>query len=284
MTEHPDWQDWQWDETLFAGTAPFYSRGRMPYAPGLADAFAAALRLDGRGRLLDAGCGPGTIALLLASGFETVVGLDPDEGMLSEAALNAAKQGVTNARWVRLRAEKLPAGLGRFRAITFAASFHWMDRPRVAALVRQMLEPGGAAVQIDAPGYRPAEHGGEPELPYPPPPLLRIDALRVRYLGSDRRAGRGVRNTSPDGEDAVFQGAGFAPAETAVVPDGRVLVRSIEDVVANVLSTSSTAPALFGEQLPAFEADLRALLAEDSVDGKFAVRLPDNILRIWRVG
>ena len=26
----------------------------------------------------------------------------------------------------------LSAGLGSFRAVTFAASFHWMDRPRVA--------------------------------------------------------------------------------------------------------------------------------------------------------
>ena len=29
----PD-DNWQWDETLFAGTAPYYTRGRLPYAAG----------------------------------------------------------------------------------------------------------------------------------------------------------------------------------------------------------------------------------------------------------
>lgn len=36
--------------------------------------------------------------------------------------------------------------LGRFRAVTFAQSFHWLNRPRVARLVRDVLEPGGACV------------------------------------------------------------------------------------------------------------------------------------------
>src|SRR5262249_51938892 len=44
---------WQWDETLFAGAAQYYERGRVPYAVDLPDAFARALQLDGRGRLLD---------------------------------------------------------------------------------------------------------------------------------------------------------------------------------------------------------------------------------------
>jgi hypothetical protein len=29
-----------------------------------------------------------------------------------------------------------------------------MDRPRLAATVAAMLDPGGAVVQVDAPGYR----------------------------------------------------------------------------------------------------------------------------------
>jgi SAM-dependent methyltransferase len=283
LTDRPDWQDWQWDETLFAGAAPHYARGRLPYAPGLAETLAGALELDGRGRLLDCGCGPGTIALLLASRFEAVVGLDPDRGMITEAGSAARRLGIRNASWVRMRAEDLPGNLGRFRAVTFAASFHWMDRPKVARIVRDMLDPGGAAVQIDAPAYRPEELAADgPSLPYPLPPEQRIDELRIRYLGPDRRAGQGIRNTSPSGEDEVFQAAGFAPAETFTVPDGRVLARTADDVVANVFSTSATAPGLFGERFPEFEHDLRAVLADVSPSGKFAVRLPDNRLRVWR--
>ncbi len=285
MAESGGWEQWQWDPSLFAGAARYYEEGRLPYAPGLADALREHLGLDGRGRLLDVGCGPGTVARRLAPLFEAVVGLDPDPGMLAEAARLGAAEGMTKAIWVRERAESLPAGLGRFRLVTFAASFHWMDRPRVARAVRAMLTPGGAVVQVDAPGYRSDDlhaatgHGG---LRYPPPPDAAMDELARCYLGPDRRAGQGIRNTSPSGEDDVFQAAGFLPARTVIVPDGRELDLSIDRIVAGRFSLSVTAPHLFGDQAAQFERDLRALLAGASPSGRFSVRLPDNILRIWQ--
>ncbi len=280
------WESWSWDESLFAGAARYYEQGRLPYAPGLADAFARSLALDGQGRLLDAGCGPGTVALRLAPLFEAVVGLDPDRDMLAWAARAAAGRGIGNVTWVCERAEALPAGLGSFRAVTFAASCHWMDRPRVASAVAAMLDPGGAVVQVDAPGYRPGELSAETRrgsLPFPPPPDDALDQLRRRYLGSDRRAGRGIRNTSPGGEDEVFQQAGFLPAETVTVPDRRAVERTIDDVVASVFSASSTAPHLFGDRRADYERDVREILAQASPSGRFSLRLPDNILRIWRL-
>jgi SAM-dependent methyltransferase len=280
------WETWSWDETLFAGTAGYYEQGRVPYAPGLADAFARALQLNGRGRLLDLGCGPGTVALRLARLFGAVVGLDPDAEMLAHAARAAAARGIGNASWVRRRAEELPAGLGRFRVVTLANSFHWTDRPRVAAAVAAMLDSGGAAVQVDAPGYRADETGaetGSSPLPFGPPPEQALDQLRRQYLGDHRRAGQGIRNTSPSGEDEVFRQAGFRPAQTVTVPDGRILERTADDLVAWVFSTSSTAPHLFGDRRDAYERDVRDILARASPSGRFSVRLPDNLLRIWRL-
>lgn len=273
-----EWFEWEWDETLFAGAAEFYDRGRLPNAPGLADAFQKALGLDGRGRLLDVGCGPGTVTLPLAGHFQEVVGLDADEGMIQEAGRLAAERGVVNASWVRGRAEQLPAGLGDFRLVTFAASFHWMDRPLVAATVRGMLEPGGVVVHVDNRHQDSiARDDG-----LPAPPVAAIDELRRRYLGEDRRAGQGIRNSSPGDEAAVFREAGFVGPEIVVVPDGRTTVRSVDDLVAQTFSLSSTAPHLFDDRLSEFEADLRRLLAEASPGGSFAVRLPDNELKIWR--
>jgi ubiquinone/menaquinone biosynthesis C-methylase UbiE len=280
------WQNWSWDESLFAGAAEYYEQGRLPYAPGLADVIARSLALDGQGRLLDVGCGPGTVALRLAPLFEAVVGLDPDPHMLAHASRAAARLGIRKASWVCQRAEALPAGLGSFRTVSFAASFHWMDRPRVASTVATMLDPGGAVMQVDRPGYRPEELAAETRqgsLPFPPPPDEALDQLRRDYLGTDRRAGQGIRNTSPDGEDQVFRQAGFLPAESVTVPDQRAVVRTADDVVALVFSTSSTAPHLFGDRRGDYERNVRQILAHVSPSGRFSVRLPDNIVRIWRL-
>ena len=54
------------------------------------------------------------------------------------------------------------------------------------------------------------------------------------------------------------------------------------EVVAEKLSSSGSAPHLFGERLPEFEAKLRALLLRESPEGRFCVQLSDNHLNIWR--
>lgn len=58
---------WEWDSSLYAGSAEHYERGRLPYPSQLAPVLADAMSLDGRGRLLDVGCGPGIVALRLAT-------------------------------------------------------------------------------------------------------------------------------------------------------------------------------------------------------------------------
>lgn len=270
---------WHWDETLFAGAAPYYARGRLPYAPGLAAAFADSLGLDGSGDLLDVGCGPGSVTLPVAHLFTRVIGLDPDAGMLAEARRLALERGVRNAAWVKARAEELPPGLGPFRVVTFAASFHWMERELVAAAVRQVLQPGGVLVHVD---NHHQDGTAAPDGPHPPPPEGAISELRSRYLGPKRRAGQSVRESSPGDEDAVFAAAGFVGPERVGVADGRVLARSVDDLVAATFSNSASAPHLFGESLARFEADLRELLARSSPSGLFSVRLPENELKIWR--
>ncbi|WP_042382118.1 class I SAM-dependent methyltransferase [Streptacidiphilus melanogenes] len=273
--------DWQWDETLFAGAAPYYRRGRLPYAPGLTRALGDVLALDGRGRLLDVGCGPGTLALDLAHLFADVVGVDPDPGMLSEAERLAREAGVSaRTRWIRARAEELPAGLGIFDVVTFGQSFHWMDQERVAAHVLDLLRPGGAFVHV-ADLKRENRSGGG--LPYPPVPHAAVDALVRRYLGPVRRAGRGtLPHGTPGGEAEVIGRVGFAGPQRLVVAGGQVLERSSDDVVAQVFSLSSSAPHLFGPRRAAFEADLRVLLAQASPNGRFSARQPGTEVRVWR--
>jgi len=273
---------WQWDSSLFKGASAYYERGRLPYAPGFVETLATVLGLDGTGRFLDVGCGPGIVTLALAPHFAEVIGVDPDVDMLAEAARQAELRGVANASWVTARAEDLPAGLGEFRAVMFAQSFHWTDRDLVAATVLAMLEPGGAFVHMNKPHNPPADQK-LPPLPLPSPPYPQILQLERRYLGPVRRAGQGtLPNGTPGREDLVLARAGFESFERHIVLAGQVVERTVDDIVAQVFSLSGSAPHLFEDRLADFERDLRALLQSAASDDRFTEHLPATEIMTWR--
>jgi SAM-dependent methyltransferase len=269
---------WEWDPSLYSGSAAYYARGRVAYPPAIADVLSAELGLDGSGRLLDIGCGPGSLTLLLAGLFEEAVGLDADPGMIDEAGRLASRAGVRNARWLQMRAEDLPAGLGTFRLISFAQSFHWMDRPRVAAAAHDMLEAGGACAHVHA-----MTHQGvatDVALPHPVPPHSEITELVHRYLGSVRRAGRGyLPYGTPGGEAEIYRAAGFTGPTRVELP-GRAVTRTTEDIVAAVFSLSGSTPHLFGDRRAAFETDLRQIL--HSAGPTFSEYMQEIAVDIWR--
>ncbi|MEU5263861.1 class I SAM-dependent methyltransferase [Amycolatopsis sp. NPDC021455] len=262
---------WEWDPSLYSGSAEYYARGRAAYPPGLATAFAAELGLDGSGRLLDVGCGPGSLTLPLAGFFEEAVGLDADADMLGEASRRAA--GIPNCRWVHRRAEELPAGLGRFRLITFAQSFHWFDQARVATAVRGMVAPGGFCAHVHATTHE----GVDGSVPHD-----EIAELVREYLGPVRRAGRSsAPRWTPGAETASYRAAGFRGPRRFEVP-GWVIGRTADEVVAAVFSLSSSTPSQFGDRRAEFESDLRRLLHRASPDGTFTERLREIAVDLWR--
>ena len=165
---------------------------------------------------------------------------------------------------------------------TFAQSFHWMARERVAEAVRGMLEPDGAWVHVNATTHQGV--GGDESLPAPRPPRDEIDELVRAYLGPERRAGRGSLpgGTPPSGEEDVMRAAGFRGPTRVEAGGGRVFERSEDDVVASVFSLTGAAPHLFGERLAEFEADMRELLRRTSPEGRFAERQREIELVVWR--
>jgi SAM-dependent methyltransferase len=261
----------RWHRKLYKGSAAYYAQGRLPYPPEVAEVLRDELLLNGSGRLLDVGSGPGSLTLLLAAHFQEVVGVDPDPGMIAEAASQAAARGIRNTRWATMRAEELPGDLGTFTVATFAQSFHWMDRPRVAAAVHAMLEPRGSWVHVGATTHQGLEDAAG--LPFPSPPRDEIAELVFSYLGHTRREGL-------SGEDEVLAAAGFSRPRRVVVP-GHVHERSEDEVVASVFSLSWAAPHLFSRRITEFESDLRVLLRRVSPDGRFAEQAREVELVIW---
>ena len=283
---------WQWDPSLYAGSAAYYVQGRVAYGQELVDALVAELALDGSGWLLDVGCGPGSLTLLLAPWFERAVGLDADAEMLAEGARQAAAAGISHVDWLNLRAEELPTDLGPFRVVSLAQSFHWMDRPLVARRLHGVLASDGALVHVHARTHEGID--GDLPLPHPRPPRREIDSLVKRFLGPGRRAGQGTLPEDPVNEPATVPGvvkgryeteiylaAGFHGPTRIEVP-GAVVDRSADEVVASVFSLSSAAPHLFGDRVADFEAELRALLAEVSPDGRFSEQMREIAVDVWR--
>jgi len=272
--------DSPWDETLYQGSAAFYTQGRLPYPLGLADALQSALDLRGEGRLLDVGCGPGSLTLLIAPLLQEAIGIDPDADMLAEANREAEARNVINVSWRRMRAEDLPDDLGTFRVVTFAQSFHWMDQPRVARAVIRMLEPDGVWVHVSATTHRGID--SDERLPLPSPPRQEIKQLVERYLGDVRRAGRRtLPGGTPSNEEEVMAEAEYTCPLRLAVPRGEVFERTADEIVASVYSLSWAAPHLFADRQDDFERELRHLLGATSPCGRFSERARDIELALW---
>lgn len=259
----------RYDPTIYDGAAVHYRYGRPAYSPGLEALLTKELGLDGSGRLLDAGCGPGILTVRLARLFGEAVGLDPDPEMIAEGRRAAEDRGIANITWVQAMAEDLPgAAPGPYRVVTFGSSFWWTDEVRVAEAVHDMLAPGGALVLI----MHKAGAGAVPPSPGPPPiPHAEIEALVEKYLGSARRAGRGAAppvRTRSDGEDAIAR-TRFGVPRVIFAPGVPDLVRDTESVLSGYFSFSWSAPHLFGDRAGAFATEVRELLRARSPEGVF---------------
>ena len=97
-------------------------------------------------RLLDCGCGPGTISIglgeIVAPG--ELVGIDTSDRFLDAARERAQDRGLTNARFEHADIHSLPFDAGSFDAAIVSRVLEHLPNP-VAAMreVRRVLKPGG---------------------------------------------------------------------------------------------------------------------------------------------
>jgi SAM-dependent methyltransferase len=144
-------------------------------------------------RLLDCGCGPGSITLglaRLAAPGETV-GIDMAENQLEEARLQAARQGVDNVRFENASVYELPFADKSFDAVFSHAVLEHLAEPKKAlAEMHRVLRPGGVF------GIRDADRAGEIFWPADPA-LLRFHELWDRWAqhnGGNPFFGRQLRS------------------------------------------------------------------------------------------
>ena len=195
------------DASPFAGTAPYYDRFRAPYAPAALDCVIEAYGLGAGSRVLDLGCGPGTIAIPLSRRIAEVVAVDPDAGMIAEGRRLAAESGRTNIQWLNASAEEVSPEAGPFQAVTIGQAFHWLDRDAVLAKLGVLIADGGGLALIN-PGKRRPQESWEPA----------AEAVIARFLGHRTRHPKS-NPREPTNEPALLRSEHLLSAQLSRVPE-----------------------------------------------------------------
>ena len=236
----------------FRSAATHYLRGRPSYAPGLIADVAALCGLDGTGRLLDLGCGPGQLAIALRPHFAEALGMDPEPEMLDVARRSTAEAGIA-VSFRQGSSYDLGPALGPLRMVAVGRAFHWMDRPATARQVAAMLQPGGALVLF--------------RTDHPPVP---DNAWRTEF--------NAVLDAARGGKQRPWRQPGWAPAEAVLLDSplprlhrvGVIERRDVPsaDLIDRALSMSSTTRQRLGEAgITALCAKAAALVADIAREG-----------------
>lgn len=106
--------------------------------------------LEGR-RVLEIGCGRGTLSVSLAKQGAVVTGMDIGPNLV-EAARLVAEANKVDATFVEASATELPVEDATFDVVVGIAILHHLSRTDLAAAVREahrVLKPGGSAVFVE---------------------------------------------------------------------------------------------------------------------------------------
>jgi SAM-dependent methyltransferase len=216
-------------ERPFRTAAPHYVRYRPAYPAELIARLAGAARLDSTARVLDLGCGPGTLSIPLAAHAGEVVAVDVEPEMLARLRESAP----SNVTAIEARAEDVDETWGAFRLATAGRAFHWFDTGLV--LGRLAAVTPALALVADAPGGSEAQrqtlHIAAELIDAPPLPRARfrfVDLLR----------------SSPFSEVEVIS----VEVERRWTPD---------ELIGLAYSTSAASPERLGARAPEFERRVR---------------------------
>ena len=238
------------DPHRFRSAASHYRAGRPAYAPALIERLAQVCGLDGTGRQLDLGCGPGVLAIAFAGWFGDALAVDPEPEMLDEGRRLAGERPIT---FQQGSSQDIVPGWGMFRLATIGRAFHWMDRPETARRLDALIEPGGALVLFRV------EHLDAPDNAWRATYQAAIDAA----VGGGRRAAwqqpGWVKN------EAILLESPFCALERIGVVD-RVQVPAAS-LVDRALSMSNSTRERLGDAVERLRENVAAVIAAVAIDG-----------------
>jgi ubiquinone/menaquinone biosynthesis C-methylase UbiE len=252
------------DASPFAGTARYYDRFRAPYAQAAFDFIVETYDLGVRARVLDLGCGPGTIAIPLSSGVAEVVAVDPDADMISVGRRLAASRRCQNIQWLQSRAEDISPGEGPFQVATIGQAFHWMDRDEVLRKLAILVTDGGGLALLN-PGKRRPQESWEPT----------ANQVVDKFLGPRTRHPRS-NPQEPEHEPALRRSEYFSQFTAHEFPG--TITRDVHSIIGCVYSLSNSARPLFGDKAGAFEAELSEALLRLNPAGVFHEQVETEVV------
>jgi SAM-dependent methyltransferase len=238
----------------FDSTAPYYARYREPYPPSFFREVARREGLDGHQRLIDIGCGPGSLAVGFAPFVRSCVGVDVETEMLAAARVEAARAGV-HLDLIQARIEDLPADIGAFHAVTIGRALHWFDRDEALAVLDRIVAENGWIAICGSKAFGAAVQNWSGK----------FHEIR-RAWSSDPEESRYHIDFAE-----WFRGSRFRKVEDVEVTETYQV--TIPDLIGRALSMSTTSPEVLGDQRPAFEAAMRDALEPLSTGGIFDERV-----------
>ncbi len=158
-------------------------------------------------RVLDIGCGTGTLAVLIKREHPDVVivGLDPDPEALARARRKAARAGLS-IQFDQGFGDELPYPSGQFDRVISSFMFHHLpaeEKLKTLSAVHRVLKPGGRLHMADFERPESGAHGFVARLFHASERMKDNSASRVLEL----MAQAGFRDPQKVGERRMFSGA-----------------------------------------------------------------------------
>lgn len=221
-----------------------YDRGR----PGWPVAAVEVAGLGSSATVVDVGAGTGKLTKVLASHFETVIGVEPLDGM------RALLETVPGIEVHAGRAEELPLPDSSVDGVFVAEAFHWFASPEAVAELARVLRPEGCLVLM---WNRPA---GPVSPPLP-------ERLRQEANSRSQQTAHPNQDYESGAWRGAFDGSRFGPLHAAQIENSQRLDR--EDLIAFIGSLRWVSMLEEGER------ERLLAFAREELDA-------DEYLRPWR--